>query len=369
MKWNWELKDWPFFSYDGKALEELELEFIKNSGKLLGSIKHIDKNDEEQLRIELISDEALKTSKIEGEILDRDSLQSSIRKHFGLKTDNRKIPAAEQGIAAMMVDVYKNYANPLTKNTLCNWHKLLMNNRIDVTEIGCYRTDPEAMQVISDPLYKRIVHYEAPPADTLPDEMNSFIQWFNSSNEKAKRLSPLIRASIAHWYFVCIHPFEDGNGRIARALSEYSLAQTLGQPTLIALSYTIELNRKEYYAQLAKHNNSNNITSWVLYFANIIIDAQKNTEKRIEFLIFKTKVFERLRGKLNLRQEKVLLRMFREGVDGFIDGLSANNYISITNTTTATASRDLRSLVELGIFRRKGSLKHTRYYLNFANET
>ncbi len=116
-------------------------------------MKHINKDDKEQLRIELISDEALKTSKIEGEILDRDSLQSSIRKHFGLKTDNRRILAAEQGIATMMVDIYQNCLSPLTKQTLCNWHKMLMNSRIDVREVGCYRTDPEPMQIISDPLY------------------------------------------------------------------------------------------------------------------------------------------------------------------------------------------------------------------------
>jgi Fic family protein len=367
MKWNWELEDWPYFSYDSKELVELEVEFIKNSGKLLGAMKHINKDEKEQLRIELISDEALKTSKIEGEILDRDSLQSSISKHFGLKTDNRKIPPAEHGIAAMMVDIYQNYANSLTDQKLCNWHMMLMNGRMDVKDIGSYRSDSEPMQIISDPLYKRTVHYEAPPAVKLSGEMTTFIKWFDTTNKKDKKLSPLVRASIAHWYFVCIHPFEDGNGRIARALSEYSLAQSLGHPTLIALAYTIELNRKEYYMQLAKHNTSNNITEWILYFANIIIDAQKNTEKRIEFLISKTKVFDLLKGKLNSRQEKVLLRIFREGVDGFKGGLSAKNYTSITNTTTATASRDLRKLVEHGVFERKGMLKHTRYYLNLPS--
>ena len=366
MKWNGEQQDWPNFSYDSKELEELELEFIKNYGKLLGAMKHINKDDKEYLRIELISDEALKTSKIEGEILDRDSIQSSIRKHFGLQIDNRRIPLAEQGIAAMMVDVYQNFNNPITEQKLFNWHKMLMNNRIDVSEVACYRTDLEPMQIISDPLYKRTVHYEAPPANKILDEMDNFIKWFNGDNEKDKKLPNLIRASIVHWYFVCIHPFEDGNGRIARALSEYSLAQSLGHPTLIALAYTIESNRKEYYMQLAKHNTSNNITKWILYFSKIIIEAQKNTEKRVDFLISKTKIFDSLKGKINLRQEKVLLRMFKEGIDGFKGGLSANNYISITNTTTATASRDLRNLVNYEVLKRKGKLKYTRYYLNLS---
>ena len=361
MTWNWELENWPNFAYNSEDISALEKDFLHKSGEISGILKYISKEDEETLKIDILSDEALKSSEIEGEMLNRDSVQSSIRKHLGLKTDNRKIPAAEFGISSMMSDLYKNYKDPLSHEKLFNWHKLLMNGRTDVLEIGMYRTDEEPMQIVSGPDYKREVHYQAPPAEKMNAEMDAFIKWFNDSQNT---LPALTRASIAHWYFICIHPFEDDNGRIARAISEYALAQSLGYPTLIALAYTIEKHKKDYYSNLGKHNRTNNIQNWLDYFAKTIIEAQQNTEKRIQFILSKSRIMNELNGKLNERQEKALLRMFREGIDGFKGGLSAENYISITGAATATASRDLRDLVEKGALRKEGELRYTRYYLN-----
>lgn len=361
MTWNWESESWPNFAYSSEDISTLEKEFLLKSGELAGLLKYISKEDEETLKVDLLSDEALKTSEIEGEILNRDSVQSSIRKHLGLKTDNRKIPAAEFGVSAMTSDLYQNYKEPLSHEKLFSWHKLLMNGRTDVLEIGMYRTDDEPMQIVSGPDYKREVHYEAPPAEKVDAEMEEFINWFNSTQST---LPALTRAAIAHWYFICIHPFEDGNGRIARAISEYALAQNLGYPTLIALAYTIEKHKKDYYSNLGKHNRTNEIHGWLTYFAETIIEAQKNTEKRIQFILAKSKMMAELSGKINERQEKALLRMFREGIDGFKGGLSAENYISITGTTTATASRDLRDLVEKGALIKTGELRYTRYFLD-----
>lgn len=361
MQWNWQLSDWPNFSYDESKIKPLEEEFLKKSGELIGALKYIDSKEQENLRIELLSEEALKTSKIEGEILDRESLQSSIKKHFGLIIDQKKIPPAEQGIAMMSVDLYKSFSNLLSHKKLCSWHEMLMNGRVDVQDIGRYRTDKDPMQIVSGPPYKRLVHYEAPPFNVMQSEISTFILWFN---ETKMLLPALTRSAIAHWYFICIHPFEDGNGRIARALSECALAQSLNQPSLIALAYTIEKNKKNYYSQLGHHNRSNNITRWIHYFASLVLEAQKNTQKRIEFLIAKSKMMSHLKGQINLRQEKVLLRMFNEGIDGFKGGLSAKNYITISDATTATASRDLRDLVNKGALKKTGILKHTRYYLN-----
>jgi len=195
--------------------------------------------------------------------------------------------------------------------------------------------------------------------------MKRFIAWFNATAPGGKTPLPaLTRAAIAHLYFVCIHPFEDGNGRIGRALAEKSLAQNLGQPSLIALAYTIERKRKDYYAALERNNKDLEITGWMKYFANTILEAQNNTIKRVDFYIAKAKFYEKFRGKLNQRQEKVVARMFREGIDGFKGGLSAENYISIANTSRATATRDLQDLVEKGALTRTGELRHTRYHLN-----
>src|SRR5205085_11906935 len=178
------------------------------------------------------------------------------------------------------------------------------------------------------PDYKRTVHFEAPPSSLVRGEMKRFIAWFNDTAPGAKKALPaLTRAGVAHLHFVCIHPFEDGNGRIARALAEKSLAQNLGQPTLIALAYTIERKRKAYYKALEHNNKSLEIADWLLYFGNTVLEAQESTNRRVDFYIAKAKFYERLRGQFNVRQEQVIARMFKEGIDGFKGGLSAENYI------------------------------------------
>ena len=363
--WNWEQKDWPNFTYDQAALAGLELEFIKNASECYGVFKHISEQDKEQIKIEIISEEALKTSEIEGEFLDRDSLQSSICKQFGLRTDQRRIPAAEQGISEMMVSVYRNFDNALDHETLFSWHRMLMKGRTGSEDIGAYRTHGEPMRIVSGSIHDPEVHFEAPPANQLANEMNRFILWFNQTAPNSKNSLPaLTRAGIAHLYFESIHPFEDGNGRIGRAISEQALAQNLGYPSLIALAYTIERNKKAYYSALEKNGRTNEISDWLNYFAQTILEAQNNTQKRIEFILEKDKLFRRLQGRLNNRQEKVLIRMFREGIDGFKGGLSVANYITISKATRPTATRDLRDLVNKRALVKTGQLKSTRYHLN-----
>jgi Fic family protein len=224
------------------------------------------------------------------------------------------------------------------------------------------------MQVVSGPDYRRTVHFEAPPSSRVLDEMNRFIAWFNETAPAAKNPLPaLTRAGIAHLYFVCIHPFEDGNGRIGRAVAEKSLAQNLGQPSLIALAYTIERKRKDYYAALERNNKETEITNWLTYFAKTILEAQNNTIRRVDFFVAKAKFYQRQRGTLNERQAKVIARMFRQGIDDFEGGLSAENYISISKTSRATATRDLQNLVEKGALTKTGELRHTRYHLKLTD--
>jgi Fic family protein len=171
---------------------------------------------------------------------------------------------------------------------------------------------------------------------------------------------------MAHLYFECIHPFEDGNGRIGRALAEKALAQCLGQPTLLAVADTLGRHKRAYYDALEQANKDNEITGWLEYFARTLLEAQVQTQARIEFLIAKARLYDRLRGQLNARQEKVLARMFREGPDGFTGGLSADHYIRISQTSAATATRDLQDLVQKGALTRVGERRYTRYYLDLA---
>ncbi|MBI3308673.1 MAG: Fic family protein [Candidatus Melainabacteria bacterium] len=355
MSWNWQKKQWPNFKFDENILKKYEPTFLYNSGVFLGTLKHIIGEEKKLLSVEIICEEAFKTSQIEGEILNRDSLLSSIRKNFGLKTDNRKILPAEQGIAKMMLDLYQNFAKPLSNKTLCKWNLMITND-------GSYRTSKEPMQVVSGSVYNPEVHFEAPPSDLLHNEMNGFIEWFNKTS---LTLQPLMRAGIAHLYFVCIHPFEDGNGRIARALAEKSLSQAIGQPSLISLSKTIEKNRRKYYSALDASNKDLEITGWLEYFSNTILEAQEYSQKMVEFLVKKAKFYEKHKTLLNPRQEKAVARIFQEGLEGFKGGLSAENYLSITNTSRATATRDLQDLVDKKILSKSGRLKSTRYYLSF----
>jgi Fic family protein len=368
MAWNWQQPDWPDFVFDATAVEPLERQFLLRAGEFIGAFRHIGEPDRDLLKIELISDEALKTSAIEGEILNLDSVQSSLLTQFGIATDLRRVPPAERGIAEMMVDLYKSFSDPLTHATMFAWHEMVMRSRWGMQVIGGYRTQAGAMQVVSGGLYDHMVHFEAPPSARMQGEMDALVAWFNESRPEGRSPLPaLTRAGIAHLYFVSIHPFEDGNGRVGRALAEKSLAQNLGQPSLIALAYTIERGRQAYYAALERNNKANEITDWLVYFADTVIQAQRVTMKRVEFYIAKAKLYERLQGHLNRRQEKVIARMFREGIEGFKGGLSAENYISITWASRATATRDLQDLVAKGALTRTGELRHTRYHLNLPD--
>ena len=367
IKWNWQKDDWTRFTYDNREMEKLERDYSKQSGFSLGIARHLSSEDQNNLIVELVSNEALKTSEIEGEFLDRESLQSSIMREFGLGVLNHhNAKPAEAGIAEMMKDIFTNYNSPLSEGTLCNWHKMLMSGRKNI-EIGKYRTHKEAMQVVSGRYDKPKVHFEAPPSVDVPKEMGKFIEWFNKSAPDGKDpLTPLIRAGIAHIYFVSIHPFEDGNGRIGRGIVEKSLSQNMGQPTLIALSSSINDKRRDYYEELAAQSTGNDITKWLIYFSKTIIDAQKLTIKQIDFIITKAKFFDNHKENLNPRQLKVINRILGEGPKGFEGGFSAKNYRAITKSPAATATRDLQDLVSKGIFSKTGQLKSTRYTLDLS---
>ena len=358
MSWNWQKKDWPHFTYDSQFLQQFENDFLLRSGQLFGSYTHLDEIEKKHLTIDLISAEAVKTSEIEGELLNRESVQSSVRRQFGLQAGSDKSSPAEQGIAEMMVDLFHTFDEPLSQDLLFRWHKMLMKSHPNLREVGQYRSHGDPMQVVSGYIHERKVHFEAPESKTVLSEMKRFIKWYNIC-----KLPALAKSGIIHLYFVSIHPFEDGNGRIARALSEKSLSESLSQPSLIGLSQTIQKERKKYYEALEVANKKNEVTEWLVYFSKTIFKAQALTEASIRIIISKTKFFDKFSEKLNYRQEKALLRLFKAGPEGFKGGLNAEKYISITKTTRATATRDLQELVAIGALTRTGELRHTRYWL------
>jgi len=364
MTWNWQKSDWPHFSWEAMLLRKAEEHFLIHGGAFAGAVKHLDVGDREDLAVDAISTEALTTSEIEGEILDRASVQSSIRRQLGLAADARTAKPAEQGVAEMMVDLHRSFADPLSDETLFRWHGMLMSGRRDVRQVGRYRSDDETMQIVSGRLNEPRVHFEAPPSTKVPREMARFIDWFNgTAPSEPTALGALTRAGIAHLYFESIHPFEDGNGRIGRAISEKALAQALGQPSMTVLAATILIRRKEYYAALEAASRTNDVTDWLRWFAGIAIEAQYRSAARVEFLIDKTRLLDRMRGEMNERQEKALVRMLREGPEGFRGGLSASNYAKITRAAPATVTRDLGDLVTKGALTRTGERRHARYFL------
>ncbi|HLY55447.1 MAG TPA: Fic family protein, partial [Stellaceae bacterium] len=364
MVWNWQLPDWPRFSWNEARLVEAEREFLIGGGVFFGMTRHFAGSDSDELTVEALSMEAVTTSEIEGEILDRASVQSSIRRQLGLAGSRRSVKPAERGIAEMMVDLYRSSAEPLTHERLFTWHRLLIAERRDIDDVGRYRTHTDPMQVVSGPLHRPKVHFEAPLSADVPLEMDRFIVWFNRTAPGGSGALPAVtRSGIAHLYFVSIHPFEDGNGRIGRAVAEKALAQGSGRPTLNALAATILSRRNAYYDALEGNGASNEITPWLAWYASTAIEAQRRTIALVQFVIDKTRLLEQLSDRLNPRQEKALLRMLREGPGGFSGGLSAGNYVSITKAATATATRDLAELVGMGALVRTGERRHARYHL------
>lgn len=365
MRWNWQQPDWPDFTYDPGALEALERRFLLASGEVTGALRHVGDAGRALLRIELISEEAIKTSAIEGEMLDRASVQSSLRRAFGLDAEAGPARPGERGIAEMMADLVRTYASPLTHEALHRWHGMIMAGARRIETIGAYRIHADRMQIVSGNLAEPRVHFEAPPSEKVPAKMSRFVDWFNATAPDAgKPLPALARAGIAHLFFESIHPFEDGNGRIGRAVSEKSLAQSLGRPTLIALAHQIERRRTAYYDALERANKTNAVTDWLVYFGETVLAAQQTTLERIAFHIAKTRLYDRYATRFNARQQKAVARMLREGPDGFKGGLSAENYIAITRASRATTTRDLSELVRMGALRRSGERRHTRYFLN-----
>ncbi|MBI5762004.1 MAG: Fic family protein [Planctomycetes bacterium] len=364
MTWNWQQPDWPDFKWDKARLAKAEERFLLGGGQFLGTVKHLSSEDRDRVIVESISKEAVTTSEIEGEILNRDSVQSSIRRCLGFATDHRRVSPAEQGISEMSVDVYRSYSKALDDRTLYSWHAKVMKGRADLRDLGCYRTHPEPMQVVSGPIYEPVIHFEAPPSRHVAREMRRFITWFNDTAPAGRRPLPILtRAGIAHLYFESIHPFEDGNGRIGRAIAEKIMAQGMGKPTLAALSATLLAHRKAYYAALEAANKDNEITAWLAWFAGIGLEAQQRTLDQVEFVLDKARLLDRYRDRLNARQRRVLVRVLQEGPEGFKGGLSAGNYATIAKTSPATATRDLAEMVACGALNRTGERRYARYHL------
>ena len=362
MTYNWQQKDWPEFRYDLTDVEDALLAFAERMGRASGLLTGLNEDAKAEAAIELMVAEAIKTSAIEGELLSRRDVISSIRRNLGMGGGSVGVDRRAEGAAALMIDVRKTFVASLSESRLFAWHKMIMAGSRHVNA-GAWRTHKEPMQVISGPVGHEKVHFEAPPSSRVPAEMKRFIGWFNDTAPGGKKeiKKAVVRAAVAHLYFESIHPFEDGNGRIGRALSEKALSQGIGHPVLLSLSRAIEAQRKGYYAALQEGQKKNEITPWVGWFVKIALATQIQAEAQIDFTLKKTRLFDRYSGQLNERQLQILRRMLEEGPDGFEGGMSAKKYMAITGASKPTATRDLQDLAEKGIFDPIGGGRSTRY--------
>jgi Fic family protein len=266
-----------------------------------------------------------------------------------------------------MVAVRNSYAAPISSDILFEWHNMLLGGMRGITA-GVWRSHAEPMQVISGTIGKEKVHFEAPPSVQVATEMVRFIQWFNDTapGGNAPIKNAPVRSAIAHLYFESVHPFEDGNGRMGRAIAEKTISQTLGRPVLLSLSQVIEADKNAYYNALEAAQHSNDITTWLEYFVDTCYRAQLEVKAIIGHTLQKAKFIDRYRGKLNGRQHKVVLRML-ESPDGFEGGMTAGKYTSLTRASKATATRDLQELTEMGAFSVQGGGRSTHYFIRLID--
>ena len=368
MTYNWQLPDWPNFSYDLSVIFDELTEFSQQIGRVSGIIDALPEGTQLETLIDVMVSEAIKTSEIEGEYLSRADVMSSIRNNLGLGNEPEAKDVRAVGIAELMVSVRQQYAAPLSEETLFEWHRMLMKGNEKIKS-GIWRQHAEPMQVVSGRMDRPTVHFEAPPSETVPGQMDEFIDWFNRtapSGSHPIKQAP-VRSALAHLYFESIHPFEDGNGRIGRAISEKALSQGVGRPVLLTLSKAIEAQKSQYYDALMAAQRMNEITDWLKYFTEMCLRAQSDAESQVEFTLQKAKFFDQFKDKLNERQLRVVRRMMDEGPHGFEGGMSAGKYASIAKTSKPTATRDLQELLALSALKVTGGGRSTRYWLPFEN--
>lgn len=364
--YNWQLPDWPQFTYDSAVVEDGLITYAERIGRITGMLQGVSAEMRAEALISGMVAEAIKTSEIEGEYFSRKDVMSSIRHQFGMVQEHEPAKDARaQGISELMVAVGDRPSEPLTERMLFDWHVMLMKGNRKV-RAGQWREHSEPMQVVSGTIGKETVHFEAPPPELVSAEMERFIQWVNATAPNGSmpmRHAP-IRSAIAHLYFETIHPFEDGNGRIGRAISDRILAQHAGIALPISLSQSIEADREGYYSALKAAQKTNAVTAWLVYFVNTTLDALQEAEERIQFVMRKAQFFDRNADALNPRQLKVVRRMLDEGPDGFEGGMNARKYVSITGASKATATRDLQDLSAKGILSVSGGGRSTGYQVN-----
>ena len=349
--WIWQQPEWPQFRWDDTQVRDLLARIRMKQGQLVGMMSSLGFDLQTTASLDNMVEDVIRSSEIEGVILNADRVRSSIAQHLGLPTEGLPYPDHyTEGIVQIMLDAVRNASALLDDERLFGWHCALFptgHSGYYKINAGAWRTGEKPMQVVSGAMGKEKVHYEAPPSTAVPHEMQRFLDWVNAEST----LDSVLKAAIAHLWFVCIHPFEDGNGRLTRTITDMLLARADGLPhRFYSMSAAVMQNRKTYYEVLEQTSSgSNDITQWLVWFLHTLEQALDTSMQKAQRTVQKALFWQRNREVvMNERQVKIVNRLW----DGFEGKLTSGKYARITHTSQPTAFRDIEDLIQKGILRR-----------------
>jgi Fic family protein len=369
--WIWQHADWPAFRWHGERVQALLRSCQLAQGRLLGAVGSAGADAGLETELDALLQNIVTSSAIEGEELNVGSVRASLARHLGVEGDavGRRTPRSE-GLAELMLDATKHFDRPLDRTRLFHWHELLFPAQETLLpvrlRIGALRGD-EPMQVVSGRIDKPTAHFEVPPREGLDVQVDAFLTWFARS-EGAPTIDPLLRAGIAHFWFVTLHPFDDGNGRLTRAITDLALAQAEHQAIrFYTMSASILADRSGYYRVLEHSQKGElDITEWLTWFLQTLLDSLEQALLRIDRVLGKARFWRRhAEDMLSAEQRKVVNRLLEGGERGFAEGINASQYQAMAKVSKATATRHLSDLTEKGFLRRlPGGGRSTRYEID-----
>ncbi|GLC94591.1 cell division protein Fic [Cupriavidus sp. TA19] len=365
----WQAPDWPALRYDLTALAQPLSEVTRAQGMLLGRLSDVGMALRDEASLAALTEDVVKTSEIEGERLNVDSVRSSIARRLGVDIGAlAPVDRHVEGVVEMVLDATTHSNAPLSRERLFGWHAALFPtgysgmSRIRVAQ---WRDDAKGpMQVVSGPLGRQRVHFEAPPADCLPLEAKRFLDWVNDDQSDP----PVLKAGLAHLWFVTLHPFDDGNGRIARAIGDLLLSRADASPQrFYSLSAQIQRERKDYYDILERtQKGSLDVTAWLLWFLDALYRSVQNAQHTLDAVLGKARFWHRWGATpMNERQTKMLNRL----LDGFDGKLTSSKWASIAKCSADTALRDINELVAHGVLQKSGAGGRSTSYMLAALES
>lgn len=368
--WIHEHQNWPDLSWDTKTLASRLADLRHRQGRLLGRMEGLGFELKREATLSVLTSDVVKSSAIEGENLNPEEVRSSIARRLGIDIAGL-IPAGRDvdGIVEMTLDATQGFSRQLTRERLFDWHAALFptgRSGMRRITVGGWRTvDAGPMQVVSGAIGREKVHFEAPGAEKLEAEMTAFLAWFKKQGD----IDPVLKAGISHLRFVTIHPFEDGNGRIGRAIADMALARADGsRDRFYSFSTQLEAERKNYYAQLERQQRSTpEITGWLEWFLGCLGRAISGAEQTLDHVLFKAQLWDRInRNPVNERQRLVINRMLEDGFEGY---MNTSKYARTAKCSNDTALRDIQSLKVRRIFiQNPGGGRSTSYRLPDRNE-